>query len=609
MSWVTSAEKLRPVTMALAVLSSLVLAVWVLVRCGYGFELTDEGYYLNWISHPWYFDASVTQFGFIFHPLYLLTGGDVALLRQVNIGLLFFLGFSLSYSLLWSIGSRQNEKARPSTAILVSSSLAMASSTLVIFSVWLPTPSYNSLVLQSLILAAIGAVLAGRDHSVSSVCGWFLIGLGGSLTFLAKPPSALILSLLMTIYLAVAGKITLRGIGLAVAVAAALVGVAAIAIDGTLPAFVTRLAYGKYLGDVLQAGHQLNELFRLDHLVMGEKQKAAFALLAVLAFLSTRLDAELQAWLWATAAAAMMPIFLIVAAAGGLVSIPAMGAFSANQFLAISTGIAVAWFASPRCRALMTRDIMALLVLFLLLPGAYAIGSNNNLWTMADQAGVFWLMAGLVLCAAVAAANRAYEIMPLISTLTLFVTSGVLIGAMERPYRQTHALRLQTVETEISGSGSRLLLDEDRAAYVNEFRSQAAAAGFRAGDPLLDLTGESPGAAYILGARPPGVAWTLGGYPGSKDYLVAALERTQCGIIASSWVLVEEPLPPYVPPLEVLRKFGINPADLKAAMSIRLVRSYEPQRVKQILLRPTRNLDAAREACEEARRPAIGPRS
>jgi hypothetical protein len=600
MSWVMSVDKLRPVTMALAVLSSLVLVVWVLARCSYGFELTDEGYYLNWISHPWYFDASITQFGFIFHPLYLLTGGDIALLRQFNVGLLVLLGFSLSYFLLWSIGS---DKSRPPTAILVCSSLAVASSTLVLFSPWLPTPSYNSLVLQSLILAAIGAILAGRDHSTSSVCGWFLIGLGGGLAFLSKPPSALMLSLLMMAYLAIAGKITLRGVGLAVAAATVVVGVVAISIDGTLPAFVRRLAYGKYLAEVLQAGHQLDDLFRLDRLEMSSKQAAVFTLLAAAAFASVRLAilARLQFWLWAIAMAAMMPIFLILAAAGGLVSIPVAGAFSANQLLAISTGIAVAWFASPGSRALMTRDIVGLLVLFLLLPGAYAFGSNNNLWAAAERAGVFWLIAGLVLCAAVAAANRAYEIVPLISTLALLVTCSVLIGAMERPYRQTRALRLQAMETEISGSGSRLLLDEDGAAYVSELRRQATAAGFRAGDPLLDLTGKSPGSAYILGARPPGVAWIFDGYPGTTDYLTAALELSPCEVVGASWVLVERPSARALS-VDALRNFGIDAAThLAAVASVQLTRGFEPRNVTQILLKPVHGVGFSREVCESAK--------
>ena len=64
---------------------SLIIFLLVFKYSNYGFDFTDEGYYLNWISNPFYYEASATQFGFIYHPLYLFVGEDLVLLRKTNL--------------------------------------------------------------------------------------------------------------------------------------------------------------------------------------------------------------------------------------------------------------------------------------------------------------------------------------------------------------------------------------------------------------------------------------------------------------------------------------------------------------------------------------------
>src|SRR5437016_5064779 len=68
--------------LAISIVASLLLLGWVMIRCRSGFDFTDEGFYLNWISDPWRFRSSVTQFGFVYYPLYKLVDGDIVLLRQ-----------------------------------------------------------------------------------------------------------------------------------------------------------------------------------------------------------------------------------------------------------------------------------------------------------------------------------------------------------------------------------------------------------------------------------------------------------------------------------------------------------------------------------------------
>jgi hypothetical protein len=534
----TISQVARPIAFVFPAFSSLVLIVWVLIRCRHGLELTDEGYYLNWISQPWNFDASVTQFGFVYRPLYLLAEGDVALLRRMNVSLLLLLGVLLSYTLFWSIG---NERARDRSpqGLWVCSAIAASGSTLVLLSPWLPTPNYNSLAMQSLMLAAIGAVLAKRNHSALSILGWLLIGIGGGVTFLAKPSSALVLSLMMPAYLAVAGKLNLRGLAVAIVASIVIVGLCAIAIDGYPSAFVGRLMYGKQLAEIVGAGYQLGDVFRFDRLEMSGRQTTVFVCFMLAASLSAGFSflAKKNIWPLSAVVASAVLVLVVLAATGRFFPNPAKVAFQAPQLLAVAIGTGIAWFATSRCRALLTRDIVALLVLFLLLPFTYAIGTATNFWAAASRAAIFWLLAGLMVCAVTALASRDNSALPLIGALALLVPCYVLTAEMEAPYRQTRALRLQAIDTKISGAGARLLLAEDAAAYVNGIRKVAFEAGFREGDPLLDLTGTSPTTAYVLGARPPGVPWIPAGYSGTTDHLIAALKHTPCELLRhhGSW--------------------------------------------------------------------------
>src|ERR1700675_1878245 len=91
------------IALAVSAAARVLLLGWVMLCCRSGFDFTDEGFYLNWISNPWNFHSSVTQFGFVYYPLYKLVGGDIVLLRQANVLILFTLGWALCFTFLRSI--------------------------------------------------------------------------------------------------------------------------------------------------------------------------------------------------------------------------------------------------------------------------------------------------------------------------------------------------------------------------------------------------------------------------------------------------------------------------------------------------------------------------
>jgi hypothetical protein len=256
------------IALAVCSLASLTLGGWVLLCCRSGFDFTDEGFYLNWISDPWIYRASVSQFGFVYHPIYRLVGGDIALLRQANVVILFALAWLLCWVLLRSILMRRASVAPSLPVGLAGIALVAASASLWFLQIWLPTPNYNSLTLQSMMLAVTGALLADRKATNRSLAGWVLIGIGGGVAFLAKPTSAAMLGGMLAVYLAISAKFHLRGLLIAVATAILLVVGAAFAIDGSLADFARRIVDGVDLaGRRLPGDHDIGHLFRLDGLV------------------------------------------------------------------------------------------------------------------------------------------------------------------------------------------------------------------------------------------------------------------------------------------------------------------------------------------------------
>ena len=63
--------------------------------------------------------------------------------------------------------------------------------------------------------------------------------------------------------------------------------------------------------------------------------------------------------------------------------------------------------------------------------------------------------------------------------------------------------------------------------------------GFTKEDAIIDLSGQSPGLLYLLGAKSIGTAWNIGGYKGSLDMAKATFNLVDCTDIANAWVLYE----------------------------------------------------------------------
>ncbi|MBN9115013.1 MAG: S8 family serine peptidase, partial [Pandoraea sp.] len=160
----------------LAAAVALLILGFALHYCRYGFDLTDESFYLTSIVAPdaYSLNIPVSLFGFVYRPLYSLVGGDIGALRQANVLITFGLASFLSISLVHRAAMDGAGVSKADWAM----GLALAPMSLASFPGWLVTPSYNSLTFQSVMLALTGLLLMDDARIRVAVTGSVLVAVG-----------------------------------------------------------------------------------------------------------------------------------------------------------------------------------------------------------------------------------------------------------------------------------------------------------------------------------------------------------------------------------------------------------------------------------------------
>jgi len=186
-------------------------------------------------------------------------------------------------------------------------------------------------------------------------------------------------------------------------------------------------------------------------------------------------------------------------------------------------------------RAVLVRSgrILAAGVFFVLSAALYAFSSNNGivfqLW------GGFGILAIATILLVAAGLGRAA--LPVTAATMAAVCSVAAFSTIGRgavgPYRMA-PLAESTVPTQVSGRGATLKLSPESAAALNSLRSNAIAAGWRTGMPLVDLTPFNPGIGYLLNARPP-TTILVGRSP---KVIRWALAQQDQAVFHNTWLLV-----------------------------------------------------------------------
>lgn len=581
--------------------ATALILFWILRYSFYGFDFTDESFYLVWISNPSLYDYSTTQFGFIYHPIYVLLGGDIAALRQFNILGTFLLAWGAAYTFLSSLAPEANEN-RASLHIVAA---GFATSSLFIFNTWLPTPNYNSLALQALLISGIGLLMAEKATSRRSITGWVIIGVGGWLAFMAKPSTAFALAIGVLIYLLIARKFSPKLLLIAIFSAVVPLLLSAIVIDGSITKFLHRLELGLEFNRILGGANSPEKIFRLDHFELNDKSKQTIYIVLIATAVAT-LAGLSKNWKGnAVLLLASVSIFSLIALIiSGAIKVEGLGSFQGVLIFGVVYAAVIIGIIFDQIKLIRSIALSqwAIAVLFLAMPHIYAFGTGNNYWQAGGGAAIFWLFAGLTLMRPVVRAKATWAVaLPLVFA-TQLITVATLQGGFEQPYRQPQPLSFNNTNLEIGVPHSKLVLQQGYAAYIAEATAAAQGAGLKPGTSVIDLSGQSPGILYALGAENIGQAWTIGGYPGSLKLAIAALALVPCEKLAQAWLLYE-PAGPRSIPEGVLPSFGADASDYKTVASWETAvgaGGYEERRSQQLLM-PVRSADISIQACNKIR--------
>ena len=548
---------------ALCAVGTVLLIWWLLKYSAYGIDFTDESFYLVWMANPFIYDGSITQFGFVYHPLYRLLGGDIAALRQVNILITFALAWGLAYSFLASLAV----EIKDSRITLPVVSASLATSAFISFDSWLLTPSYNSLNLQALLITTTGLVLADRKVDRKSISGWLLIGVGGWLAFMAKPSTAAALAVGVFIYLLFSRKLSIRMLALTAISALALLLISAMLIDGSLLGFVNRHQLGIEFSKHLGGGHTLSQILRIDNFQLTAKFKLFILLVTGAVFLALwSMCAKNEKW-QVIGLLISIAFFSITAllTLGQVHRAAGFGQFQGLLIFAVVYAAIISALALGRLRVLksVTSQQWMIAALFFAMPHVYAFGTNGNYWQAGSSAAIFWLLAGFTLLGPLIREHGSWTFALPAALAVQAVTATLLQTGLEQPYRQTQPLRLNASTLEIGPQRSEIVVSEGYAKYFASVESVAREAGFKPTTPMIDLSGQSPGILYSIGAENIGQAWTIGGYPDSLKLAKAALARTSCEKISAAWILFEQDGPRSIP-VELMLSLGANfPSDYR----------------------------------------------
>ena len=523
-----------------------IILLWILKFSYRGIDITDEGYYLNWISNPFLYKHSLSQFGYIYHPIYQMVDGNIAYLRILNILSIFLFSWILIFLLLKSILTI--ESRNKFYLHIISSGLAI-SGLLSISAI--TTPSYNSLNFLAIIFSGISLILLEKNNSIIKIIGSAILGIGYWLTFMAKPSSALVLGILIFIYFLFSPNIKFKYLVSSAFIALLLLIMSSLLIDGSLVAFIKRYAVALELSKILEAGHTVKEIFRFEILPKNyfliKKSAILYTIfscfliyaICIFSFYAFIHENKFKNFIFTIIALAIF-FYLITIIYFDFKWKNIFHTYQLLQILSVFFAISTI-FLYLFLKNKMTNKIkelnLKIIIFFFILPYVFAFGTNNNYLYFSLFAGLFFLISGYVFLTPLLFKNKKYSFIIFLTIITQLITSVHLKERFETPYRQDQSLRLNNSKITINDKNNILLVSKKTAASILNARNILNKSEFKNKTPIIDLGGNYPGLIYLLGGTSIGTPWQGSDYPGHLNYARKIYNFEKCENLAKSWLL------------------------------------------------------------------------
>ncbi len=429
-----------------------------------------------------------------------------------------------------------------------------ATSIVTFFLTWLPTPNYNLLNFSAMLLVALSMVLQVRYEGRHFKLAAWILGAGGTLSFLAKPSTAIFVALIALTFILLYRRTydtrnrSKRFLLLSIAVSLVSLLVAALVLDGSLLVFVqslfdgldaSRITIGKGWGSVSQTfwHGKLQSDFRAAYLAI----PLAVVLLAyIVREQQISLDAS---GLWLGLIFSLLGILYLASILSGLVANPIQNVSRSDLFLIIWGGLfCLCLFFTVYGRPSFLIWLTATLMFAL----AYAsvVGTTNNYFNVLPMYSALGVLALLLILRATVRTDHAFIACCAWLLMLSFMVSVLSIDkGLSNPYRQAAWAGSESTSLVERGSLTGITIDTLAAKYHNDLNSLALDHRFALGTPVIDLSGRSPGSVFSIGGSPAGAYWLIGGYIGSAENAMIRIAEHQDKIdISHAWVITEHSL-------------------------------------------------------------------
>ncbi|NDH08733.1 MAG: hypothetical protein EBY16_03820 [Gammaproteobacteria bacterium] len=501
---------------------SLISFVLIAVIAHYsnrGFDLSDEGFYINSIVFPQLYTENFTLFGFFYHPLFLLTHKNWILFRQVNLLVIFTLSAILSSCCLkFIVGQNQMKKTN---LTVLSLSLAIFVSTYLTSFNWLISPSYNSLNFIGILIVSIGMVIRGQTQ-LSKQIQLMIMAFGFFCIFMSKISSLLVFGWMFVIYCLSSRHFSFQHLCQMAIYFAMLVFMAIYLIDGDILVFTHRMLEGVKAYRLFITP----SVWRIDlfHPLSTDKN----TLWVITLFLTSYLtyfsieDNEKKKILLC-----FFAFLLGIKTLGFMISFDLKKAFRLQEidlfYLPIIVFLNVAFSAIINQRNLMQKNKMLLGLYFFLLPYAYSFGTSNPYWFQAQMLGFFWILSAfLFLSPLLSNRNTLLLVSSPMLCFGLFLLAICDYRALRQPYRQANIMQHQLTPMQMPNQ-AQVFVSKELADCISGLKAKIDRQILQKPYNLIDFTGFSPGLMYLIDANPVASPWFLVDYPNSDKYFYQVL--------------------------------------------------------------------------------------
>jgi hypothetical protein len=537
--------------------------LYLLKFFNYGFDFTDEGFYLLQMQRPDEYPGFHTLAGFIYNPLYILTNGNIAYLRIINFLIIIALAFNLCKILLQTIFQKIIIISQL-FIYLTSFQLALCSSTVLLL--WLPTPNYNLLNYIAIIIIATGVLILLKNTNTTKnkiSTGWLVIGIGGYLSFMAKAQTSAFLGLIVFIWAFISKNFNVKGILSAFCIALGLILLSSLWTDGSIYGIFLRLFEASQL-ESMTGTHQVWKFITFKFPIFFKLFSINFVLVFLSLFLLGFFLALFQNNNTAQASIIIISIYFLLSFIFNYLNLQWHNLLGGFIILAPILGYTL--FILWNEKRLNYTPNYPLVIFFILLTISYGIGSNNSFFITMSISVFFIFLALLIFLFGVSNPKYVSHRLISLSAICLCITIGLIVSSLGKPYRQPSILWLYSSKYSVREGDAPMYFSPLTTTYLRNLHNIAQKSDLKPDTPIIDLSGRSPGTIYALNGFTPKTPWIWSGFPGSNKFLFIALNKFTCEQIATSWILFETNTGYKTLDPTYLKAFGINfPNDYKIA--------------------------------------------